>query len=74
MISVVIPTYARPTNLIRAIESVLNQTYSTIEIVVVDDNGLGTPYQEETERLLCDYILNNKIKYIIHEVNRVYIE
>ena len=54
MISVVIPTYARPTNLIRAIESVLNQTYSAIEIIVVDDNGLGTPYQEETERLLCD--------------------
>lgn len=52
MISVVIPTYARPTNLIRAIESVLNQTYSAIEIIVVDDNGLGTPYQEETERLL----------------------
>lgn len=70
MISVVIPTYARPTNLIRAIESVLNQTYSAIEIIVVDDNGLGTPYQEETERLLCDYILNDKIKYITHEVNK----
>jgi glycosyltransferase involved in cell wall biosynthesis len=32
LVSVIIPTYKRPTNLKRAIESVLNQNYDNIEI------------------------------------------
>ena len=38
LVSVIIPTYQRPENLIRAIESVIKQTYNPIEIIVVDDN------------------------------------
>ena len=35
LVSIVIPTYSRPLYLKRCIESVLNQTYSNIEIFVV---------------------------------------
>ena len=37
MISVIIPTYNRPTELKRAINSVLNQTYQDFEILIIDD-------------------------------------
>lgn len=70
LVSIVIPTYARPDNLCRAIDSVLAQTYSTIEILVVDDNGIGTPYQIETEALLASYIEDNKIIYLKHNTNK----
>lgn len=70
LVSIIIPTYSRPENLCRAIESVLAQTYHPIEIIVVDDNGLGTPFQEETERKLTEYIRNGQITYIKHKVNK----
>lgn len=37
LVSIVIPTYGRPARVIKAIESVLAQTYSAIEVIVVDD-------------------------------------
>lgn len=70
LVSVIIPTYSRPTNLCRAIESVLNQSYSNIEIIVVDDNGRDTEYQKKTKNLLANYINNHQIIYIPHDVNR----
>lgn len=39
LVSVIIPTYNRPVQLRRAIESVLSQTYPEIEIIVVNDAG-----------------------------------
>ena len=60
LVSVVIPTYSRPNNLRRAIDSVLNQTYPNIEIIIVDDNGIGTKYQKMTEEAIKDYIVNQK--------------
>lgn len=70
LVSVIIPTYSRPKFIVRTIDSVLNQTYSPIEIIVVDDNGLGTLCQIETEKILASYINENKIKYIPHEINK----
>lgn len=70
LVSVIIPTYKRTATIIDTIESVLNQTYGNIEIIVVDDNGKGTPFQISTEELLSDYIKANKIIYIAHEFNR----
>jgi len=37
LVSVVIPTLARPKLLLRAIDSVLRQTYQEIEVIVVVD-------------------------------------
>lgn len=70
LVSVIIPTYKRPDNLTRAIESILNQTYNPIEIIVVDDNGKNTEWQLFTEKKLENYISSGKISYIIHEVNK----
>lgn len=69
LVSIIIPTYARPTNLCRAIDSCINQEYKNIEIIVVDDNGEGTDCQKETYNLLKPYINSNQIKYIVHKVN-----
>lgn len=39
MISVVIPTYNRESSIYKSVESVLNQTYRNIEVIVVDDGS-----------------------------------
>lgn len=70
LVSVIIPTYKRPENLLRAINSVINQTYTPIEIIVVDDNGDGTMWQRKTEDLLKALIDSKKIIYIKHDINR----
>ena len=70
LVTVVITTYERPENLMRAINSVEKQTYPNIEIIVVDDNGNGTEWQVKTEALLRPLVNGNRIKYIAHDVNR----
>lgn len=57
LISVVIPTYNRMNSVCNAIDSVLNQTYSNIEIIVVDDGST-----DNTANRLEQY--GDKIKYI----------
>lgn len=70
LVSVIIPTYKRPENLLRAINSVIGQTYTPIEIIVVDDNGIGTLWQRQTEDLLKTLIDLKQITYIKHDINR----
>lgn len=45
LVSVIIPTCNRANLLSRALNSVLNQTYSNIEIIVIDDNSLDDTSQ-----------------------------
>lgn len=70
LVSIIIPTFSRPQNLVRAVESCLKQTYGPIEVIVVDDNGEGTPSQLETEKVLADYVSAGKVVYLKHDVNR----
>ena len=68
LVSVVIPTYKRPEMLSRAIHSVLKQTYSPLEIIVVDDNGTDSDEHLKTLGVVEKYL--NQIVYIVHEKNK----
>jgi len=70
LVSVVIPTYSRPIYLKRCIESVLNQTYSNIEIFVVDDNDPNTEARIATEIVMREYEDCRRVEYLKHERNR----
>lgn len=66
-ISVIIPTHNRPGFLSRAVNSVLAQTYSDIEVVVVDDNEPKTDNRKFTMNVMSEYSANEKVKYILNE-------
>lgn len=70
LVSVVIPTYNRPIYLKRCIDSVINQTYKNIEIIVVDDNDPKTDARRETERVMSAYADIDNITYLRHECNK----
>lgn len=70
LVSVVIPTFNRPQYLQRCIESIKNQTYKNIEIIVVDDNNPNTLERRETEKVLSLYKNNSNIIYLKHERNK----
>lgn len=69
LVSIVIPTYSRPMYLRRCIESVLGQTYTNIEVFVVDDNNPDTVERKETESVMQEYCVNEKITYLKHPHN-----
>jgi glycosyltransferase involved in cell wall biosynthesis len=62
LVSVVIPTYNCDRYIVQAIESVLSQTHSNFEIIVVDDGST-----DQTQRVLKPYL--NRIRYI-HQQNQ----
>ncbi len=53
-VSVIIPTFKRPVELLRAVNSVLEQDYTNFEILVVDDNQPESEYRVQTESVLKD--------------------
>jgi glycosyltransferase involved in cell wall biosynthesis len=69
LVSVIIPTFKGAEKLSRAIDSVINQTYKEIEIIVVDDNEPSSIARFDTEKVLSEYKLPN-IKYFKHERNK----
>lgn len=66
-LSVIIPVYNVYPYLRQCLESIINQTYKNLEIIVVND---ASPYIEDDE--ICrEYAEKDKrIKYIIHEKNK----
>ncbi|NLK94642.1 MAG: glycosyltransferase family 2 protein [Clostridiales bacterium] len=57
-VSVIVATYKREESLKRALKSLINQTYDSIEIIVVDDNA--------------DNEWNKKVEAIINEINKLH--
>ena len=70
LVSIIIPTYNTDYSLKRAIDSVINQTYKNIEIIVVDDNNLNSKYRKIAESIMKNYECISNIKYIKHDKNR----
>lgn len=68
-VSVIIPTFKRSDFLNRAIDSILQQTYSNIEILVIDDNEANSLERMKTENQMREYNNNNKVKYIKNKEN-----
>lgn len=55
LVSVIIPTYKRSESLVRAIKSVITQTYKNIEIIVVDDNASFPEIRENNKKTIQNY-------------------
>ncbi|RZS98260.1 glycosyltransferase family 2 protein [Cecembia calidifontis] len=70
LVSVIIPTFQRSEFLARAIDSVLNQTYKQIEIIVVDDNDGENEFRKLTKELIVNSYGNKGIVYVKHEWNK----
>ncbi|MFC5465585.1 glycosyltransferase family 2 protein [Lederbergia graminis] len=68
-VSIIVPTYKRSDFLIRAIDSLLNQNYNNIEIVVVDDNGNNSRYRYETEQKMEKFKNNRSVIFIKNKRN-----
>ena len=59
-VSIIIPTYNRFSFLKQAVESVLSQTFSDFELIIVDDGSI-----DETGKI--QEIFQHGIKYIFQE-------
>ena len=69
-VSVIIPTFKRSEDICRAVDSVLAQTIDSFEVIVVDDNGEGTPDGEKTAQMMSRYAGDARVIYCRHEVNK----
>lgn len=53
-VSIIITTFKRPELLNRSLRSALSQTYSNVEVIVVDDNDPDSEARKETEKLVAE--------------------
>lgn len=67
LVSIIIPSYKGSSIIGKTLDGVKNQTYKNIEIIVVDDNGIGTEEQFKTQNVVEKY---KKVRYIAHEENK----
>lgn len=70
IVSVIIPTYNTNNSLKKAINSVLEQTYIYIEVIVVDDNIPNSEGRYNCENIMKQYKGDKRVKYIQHKENK----
>lgn len=72
LVSVIVATYKRDKELKRALESLSNQSYVNIEIVLVDDNA-NHIWNEKVEKIVNEFTNMNpsiNINYIVNKENK----
>lgn len=62
-VSVIIPSYKRSDTVTRAVNSVLNQSYRNLEVLVVDDNVPGDEYSDKL-KLVIEGINDKRVRLI----------
>ena len=62
-VSVIIPTYNREKTILRALQSVLEQTYTNIEVLVIDDGSTDGTAD------IINGVDDDRVKYIVLEKN-----
>jgi len=67
LISCIIPTYKRCDTLVRAINSVLNQTYSNVEVVVVNDNEPDDEYTKKLKIALLPFKDDSRVRLVLQD-------
>ena len=65
LVSVIIPSYNHAQWIGNAIESVLNQTYKNIELIIVDDGST-----DNSKQVISKYLGDPRIKAIFKENNK----
>lgn len=66
LVSVVIPTYNRSDLLSRSLDTILKQTYTNLEVIIVDDNST-----DDTSDVVDQYIQrDDRIKYLKNDENK----
>lgn len=67
LVSVIMPTYKRSAKLVRAIESVLTQSYANLELLVVNDNEPDDKFTKELVRKVECFSSDPRFKLIMQE-------
>jgi glycosyltransferase involved in cell wall biosynthesis len=63
LVSIIMPTFNRSTTIGMAIESVLNQTYTDWELIIIDNEST-----DNTSEIINKYkVIDNRIKYHFHK-------
>lgn len=69
-VSVIIPTYKRETKyILRAMNSIKNQTHINTEIVIVDDNPAESDYRKQVMEFMKQYEQDTNVIYVMNPKN-----
>ena len=68
LVSVIIATYRRKKSLSDALQSLVNQTYKNLEVVIVDDND-DENWNAEVEDIVKNFKDRLNINYVVNESN-----
>ena len=69
-VSVIIPTFGGSKSLFACVKSVLKDSYSNFDVIVVDDNNPCTKGRKKTEEIMQEFKNDCRVKYIKHEKNK----